>query len=85
MGGSPNRPTSFELHIRPMFRTIDVQHMRFKFDLGSHDAVRENSQVILDRLRDTGRGMMPPRGNGGPWPNEWIALFARWIEENHPA
>lgn len=83
-----NRPTSFRLHIRPMFRDLDVQHMNnvgpFSIDLNDHAAVAASSQQILDRLKNPD-DPMPPVSDDGPWPQEWISLFERWIAEGHPA
>jgi hypothetical protein len=71
-----------------MFRDQDVQHMLdvgpFSLDLGDHAVVSERSQQILDRLKNTD-DPMPPVADGGPWPQEWISLFERWIAEGHPA
>lgn len=83
-----NRPTSFRLHIRPMFSDIDVEHMAnagpFRIDLTDHAAVKEKAEQILDRLMNED-DPMPPIADDGPWPQEWIALFQRWIAEGHPA
>ena len=80
----PNRPTSFALHIRPLMRDIDIEHMKQfgNFDLSKLDDVKNQSQKILDRLRGNGP-LMPPANDGGPWPEEWIRLFERWIQEGH--
>ena len=77
------RPTSFRLHIRPLFRQLDVSHMDRFIDLTDYNDVRAQSGNILNRLRGTGR-LMPPKEDDGPWPEEWIALFERWIREGHP-
>jgi len=81
-----NRPTSFRLHIRPLLRDDpDVEHMKdLGVDLSSYDVVRQNSANILARLKARDRKMMPPASTDGPWPDEWIALFERWINEGHP-
>lgn len=76
-----NRPTSFALHIRPLFRQIDIDKMAFKFDLADHGEVSANSGLIVGRLKGTTGAVMPPVANDGPWPNEWIDLFERWIAE----
>ncbi len=68
------RTPMFELHIQPMFRSIDREHMRFAFDLWDYDQVRENADTILARLEID----MPTEDTGGPWPDEWVRLFARW-------
>lgn len=70
------RTPVYELHIRPMFRAIDREHMTFKVDLWDADDVAAKSRKILRRLQTD----MPPVDVGGPWPDEWIALFNRWIE-----
>lgn len=76
---------SFENHIRQMFRVIDVESMRNMFDLSDYATVSQFSQEILWCLKgEGGRDVMPPVSEGGPWPEEWIALFERWIEEGHP-
>jgi hypothetical protein len=71
----------FELHIRPMFRVIDRMHMirlpvGRRVDLSDYDQVKNGHQKIADFL--TGGNPMPPIDSGGPWPQEWIDLFARW-------
>lgn len=84
MSESANRPASFALHILPLFRQIDIDSMQFMFDLKKYDDVSANSQDILYCLEGQGRPHMPPATQGGPWPDEWISLFRRWIEEGHP-
>jgi hypothetical protein len=41
------RKPVFELHIRPLFRLLDRQHMLFKLDLWDYDAVKAHSAEIL--------------------------------------
>ena len=74
----------FELHIRPMFRLLDQEHMLTLFgghvDLWDLDSVWQLRNKILLRLRlDTDRNM-PGLDVGGPWPHEWIDLFERWTQ-----
>jgi hypothetical protein len=71
------RTPLFELHIAPMFRLTDRDHMRGILDLTDYDTVRENADAISARLHVD----MPPATTGGPWPEEWIALFDRWVTE----
>jgi len=78
-----NRPTSFRLHISPLFRQGDLQSMDGIVDLASYEKVKAKSSRILARLRARDGSMMPPVEDDGPWPDEWIALFARWIAEGH--
>jgi hypothetical protein len=49
------------------------------FDLWSYDDVRSNADAIATRLR---AGTMPC---DGPWPNERVALFDRWVADGTPA
>jgi hypothetical protein len=79
-----NRPTSYALHIKPLFTTVDVEHMApFGIDLGTYEGVVANAPDILSRLKHPSRPM-PPKSDGGPWPDEWIALFERWMNEGVP-
>jgi len=78
-----NRPTSFKLYIRPMFSEMDVKHMSGAFDLSNYNDVVTHATDILNRLKGIGGPVMPPKPEG-PWPDEWIELFARWVEEKHP-
>jgi hypothetical protein len=68
----------YELHIRPMFRATDREHMSFAVDLWDYDCVVAHADEILSRL-----GTDMPLDSGGPWPEEWIALFRRWTESGH--
>jgi hypothetical protein len=70
------RTPVYELHIRPMFRATDREHMSFAVDLFDYDAVVAHADEILTRLEAD----MPPIATGGPWPDEWIGLFKRWNE-----
>ena len=74
-----DEPISFEQHIKPLFREGDRQSMEWAFDLWSHDAVAQNSDAIMGRLRD---GTMPC---DGAWSDEQIAVLQDWIEAGTPA
>lgn len=71
----------FDLHIRPMFRLIDVDHMtrnpERRLDLWDLKTVWRARTNILNLLGSD--PPMPPATHGGPWPREWIAIFERWI------
>lgn len=82
------RPVVFELHIRPMFRVLDHEHMISKLiDLWKYNdspapLPQQAYLKILNRLKAPDPSVvMPPPNEGGPWPAEWIALFERWIAE----
>ncbi|MCG6493857.1 hypothetical protein [Kitasatospora sp. A2-31] len=74
------RTPVYELHIRPLFRATDREHMAFSLDLWDYDSVVANADDVLARVDGAG---MPPDDSGGPWPEEWIALFRRWHESGH--
>ena len=76
---------SFDKHIKQMFREVDVESMKSMFDLSDYQTVKQFSDQILRCLKgEDGQRVMPPLSAGGPWPKEWIDLFARWIQEGHP-
>lgn len=68
---------SFATDIRPLFRdTPDVDSMkRMGLDLTSYDDVKTQAVAIHSRLDD---GSMPC---DGPWPDEQVSLFRRWMDE----
>src|SRR5260370_2117131 len=76
------RAPVFELHIRPMFRLLEREHMTTLvtpgIDLWDLDAVWAKRNLILKHLRAEGLQNMPGVPVGGPWPAEWITLFERW-------
>ena len=71
------RPVRYELHIRPLIRLLDRDNMAWAFDLWDYDQTRANADAILRRAAAD----MPPVAYGGPWPEEWLALFQRWKDE----
>jgi hypothetical protein len=77
-----SRIPRFELHIRPLMREMDRRHMMFSFDLWDRDQVFANRDLILNRLMAI--DCMPPLDFGGPWPEEFIAIFKRWSAAGGP-
>ena len=57
--------------------------MRSRVDLTSYVDVKAQAREIQKHLKGE-KALMPPINDGGPWPEEWIALFDRWIEERMP-
>lgn len=53
--------------------------MSFAFDLWEYGDTKQHAAAILERLRD---GSMPC---DGPWSDEKIDVFARWVTSNMPA
>jgi hypothetical protein len=72
-----NRPTSFALHIQPLFTSGQRSCMIRTFDLAKYEDVKQWSDKIAQSL--TGKTM--PADASKPWPDEWIALFNRWVAE----
>jgi hypothetical protein len=68
------RTPVFELHILPMFRALDREHMIFALDLWDYQQLVDRHDEILARLEAD----MPTTDSGGPWPQEWVDLFRRW-------
>jgi len=79
-------PVSFERDIRPLFRPIDVEHMRpfnvllddYTYMADSANDHRRASDVYA-HLAGTRQPQMPI---GGPfWTADQLALFRRWMNE----
>jgi CDGSH-type Zn-finger protein/truncated hemoglobin YjbI len=67
-------PVSFGQHIKPLFRRMDRESMKFAFDLWSYEDVRTHARAILNRLQ---LGTMPC---DGAWSADKISVFERWVE-----
>jgi len=81
---APDVTTSFARDILPLFRPMDIEHMRdIGTDLSQYDVVRESAQVIRERVQGTGGRIMPP-APGQPWTKTQIDLFAKWIADGFP-
>ncbi len=68
---------SFAGDVRPLFRdTPDVKTMKgMGLDLSSYEDVKARAEGIYARLED---GSMPC---DGPWPEDQVARFKRWMDE----
>ena len=74
-GGGITVPISFEKDIKPLFRTIDVDHMEPSGVLLDDYA---NATAVFDTLKNQ---TMPP---GGPfWPQDKVDLFAQWMSDGY--
>ena len=72
-GANDDSPT-FNKDIKQLFRPIDIDAMKWKFDLSNYDDVKKYSQDIL-RVVETGD--MPC---DAPWSKGKIGLFKFWIK-----
>jgi hypothetical protein len=61
-----------------MFRRLDHQSMVFAIDLWDYSSVKDHGSAIVARLR---AGSMPC---DGPWPQEKVEVFQRWLDEGTP-
>ena len=80
-GNIPATPKKigFAADIRPLFRSIDIQHMSWFCDLSRYEDVRDHAQEILQRLQGSGGAVMPPLASGGPWTAAQVKLFEQWV------
>jgi hypothetical protein len=81
-----SKPTSFAADIRPLFTERDIRGMSKAFNLANYDEVKAHAAAIYDRIRGIGGAVMPPpppRGEG-PWPQNRIDLFAKWLADGCP-
>ncbi len=69
----------FTQHIKPLFRVMDRQSMKWGFDLWEYDDVVKHANAILQRLQN---GSMPC---DGAWPREKLEVFQRWIDSGMKA
>jgi hypothetical protein len=65
---------SFARDIRPLFRQVDIDAMRFALDLGAYDDVRQHAESVFERIED---GTMPC---DVIWPEEDLGRFRAWID-----
>lgn len=68
----------FAADIVPLFRQKDINSMKRIFDLSKYEDVKDHAREILNRLED---GSMPC---DGPWPDEDVNLFRRWVDGGMP-
>jgi len=83
-----SKQTSFAKDIMPLFRPIDIEHMRpagvllddYSY-MADPDDEHANAQRVHDYLSGTKEPRMPP---GGPyWSAEQLALFAKWMSDGY--
>jgi hypothetical protein len=79
------KPVSFQNEIRPLFTELDIRAMSKAFNLADYEEVKAHATAIYDRIRGIGGPVMPPpppRGEG-PWSQDRIELFARWMADGY--
>jgi hypothetical protein len=83
-------PVSFATDIKPLFRPVDIAHMKsagVKLDdyeyMSNPANNHQNAQHVQDSLSPQ-NGDPPAMPPGGPyWTPEKLALFARWRDDGH--
>ncbi len=82
--GAPK--VSFARDIRPLFRAVDIEHMKVHgVELADYTFMSnpENADKVLATLspHDSKPPLMPP---GGPyWTADQLALFAQWQQDRY--
>lgn len=75
---------SFKVNILPMFRQLDIEHMRplnvFLDDYGFM-STPANAVMVHDFVSGKKEPQMPP---DKPWTEDQIAIFARWMDAGYP-
>jgi len=72
--------------IKGYFTQTDVNHMKLvqpQLDLSDYTSTKDNAVLVYNRLIDKERPM-PPKSTGGPWLQEKIDNFKKWIEAGTP-
>jgi CDGSH-type Zn-finger protein/truncated hemoglobin YjbI len=72
---APDETPTFANHVKPLFRPMDRNSMKFAFDLWNEGDLRLHGDAILARLK---AGTMPC---DGAWPAERVAIFERWLRD----
>jgi hypothetical protein len=76
--------TSFARDILPLFRPVDVDHMRpLGTDLADLEVVRRKAEAVAARVSSAGPRRMPPPPDQR-WTALQVALFERWRAEGCP-
>jgi CDGSH-type Zn-finger protein/truncated hemoglobin YjbI len=75
---SADEPLHFMQHIKPLFRIMDRDSMKWMLDLWAYHDVAAHADAVLRRLQ---QGTMPC---DGAWPAEKVAVFQRWVELGKP-
>jgi hypothetical protein len=81
-------PVSFAADIKPLFRSIDIDHMApmgvllddYEY-MSNPDANHANAQAVYDFLVGTKKPRMPI---GGPfWSKENLDLYKKWMDQGY--
>jgi hypothetical protein len=70
---------SFERDIRPLFRSVDIDHMSgmgIHLDQYSYMSVPDNAQQVYDAISAK---QMPPPSEGASWSDDKVRLLQDWI------
>ncbi|MCI0485485.1 MAG: hypothetical protein L0229_02680 [Blastocatellia bacterium] len=74
---------SFQNDIMPLFNQYKA-NMIWRFDITNYEVVKDNAQMIYDRISNQGdSGYMPPPPFD-PFTPQQIAMFKAWMDEGFP-
>jgi hypothetical protein len=78
--------TSFARGIRPLFRDVDVAHMKgCGLDLSDYQQVKDQAQSVLDQVSSTDDASRMPPPPAAPWARSQVDLFRQWMADGYPA
>lgn len=72
---------SFSRNIRPLFTTMDVEHMRrasVALDDIAYMSDPDHAESVYQKL--SSKQMPPPYSGESPWPDADIQLFRDWMD-----
>jgi hypothetical protein len=88
---SPKVSLGFTRDIQPLFRPIDIDHMKrfssMPFDLGSYEDVKQRLRTTVEGdgiLERVDQKTMPPPSSGPSWTKGQVALLAKWEADGFP-
>jgi hypothetical protein len=80
-------PVSFEKDIQPLFREIDVKHMKvYGMPLDDYAFMSDpaNNHGNATSVLGTVEGNPPSMPTGGPyWTADQVALFKKWMDDGY--
>ena len=75
-----DNPMSFEHDIRPLFRPIDIEHMK-PFDVRLDDYAYMSDTERAERVYSAIESkQMPPPDEGFTWPEDDVRKLRAWID-----
>lgn len=78
--------TNLQADIRPLFTDRDVHAMSKASSLASYEDVKSHAQILYESIRGVGGSIRPPPPpcGEGPWPQDRVELFGKWMSDGFP-